>query len=182
MSFRLLVVPEAREDPPSRLSWRIAELGAVVQVDMVHDGFEEETATYRLVSSEGLVLRRLQAMLERGGRPVAVWKVAFDCAHPARLARFWAAALGYQTYFREEQAGWAESTDARLFGPDLYFQRVPEGKAGKNRLHLDLTVDNRESQVRRLINLGAREVATNREGQETWTVMQDPEGNEFCLQ
>jgi hypothetical protein len=68
MIFRLLAGPEARQDPPSCPTWRITEPGVVVQPGMVDDGFEEETASYRLVSSEGLALLRLPALLKTGRR------------------------------------------------------------------------------------------------------------------
>ena len=60
---------------------------------------------------------------------------------------------------------------------ELVFVRVPEEKAVKNRVHLDLGADDREAEVQRLLALGARRVADHG----SWTVMQDPEGNEFCV-
>ncbi|WP_420855842.1 VOC family protein [Thermoactinospora rubra] len=62
--------------------------------------------------------------------------------------------------------------------PRLWFQRVPEAKTVKNRVHLDLRSDDLEAEVRRLVELGARELARH----EDWVVLADPEGNEFCLQ
>jgi hypothetical protein len=111
--------------------------------------------------------------------------IVFDCAHPASLARFWAAVLdGY------EVAPYDEAEIARLRamgitdteddpsvmvvgpGPRLCFQLVPEPKTVKNRVHLDLRGD-----VAELLALGA----TVFEEHEHWTTMQDPEGNEFCV-
>jgi hypothetical protein len=65
----------------------------------------------------------------------------------------------------------------------VLFQLVPEPKAGKNRLHLDLRVgeDRQETEVARLGGLGARELGRGRQGPHTWVTMADPEGNEFCV-
>ncbi|MFI6710131.1 VOC family protein [Nonomuraea sp. NPDC050478] len=116
--------------------------------------------------------------------------VVVDCAHPASLARFWAAALdGYEVAPYDD----AELARLRAQGiddpeddptvlveggpPRLWFQRVPEHKAGKNRLHLDLQAEDREAEVGRLAGLGA----TVLDRREEWTVLADPEGNEFCV-
>ena len=58
---------------------------------------------------------------------------------------------------------------------------MPEGKTAKNRMHLDLTSDNRDAEVARLVNLGATEIDRHEEYGHAWTVMNDPEGNEFCV-
>ena len=123
--------------------------------------------------------------------------ICFDCERPALLARFWAAALGYHV---------REYTDADLAalravgiddveddptvavdGPDgattLWFGMVPEGKAVKNRVHLDLMPDTgMEEEVERLVGLGGQVQRVFEEERIRWTVMQDPEGNEFCVQ
>ncbi len=137
-------------------------------------------------------------------------QVAIDCADPAALAPFWAAVLGYQLQpppagfdtwpaylasigIPEERWNSASSVvDPAGVRPRLYFQRVPEAKAGKNRLHLDLKVtdlktaeDERRvrlaAEVVRLVGLGATRVGEVAENGEYWIVMQDPEGNEFCI-
>jgi len=120
------------------------------------------------------------------------FEIVVDCTDPTALGRFWAAALGYvespvpQGYDNWEQydsehgvepnAGW-ECVDPEGRKPNLFFQRVPEGKSVKNRWHLDLKVDNVADEVKRLTALGAHTLATR----EQWTVMCDPEGNEFCV-
>ncbi len=116
-----------------------------------------------------------------------------DCGDPVTLSRFWAAALGYQVL--EETADLVEigpggRTDAELVAdirsgpavPSLLFVRVPEPKAVKNRLHLDLSpIDSdRDSEVSRLEALGARRTDLAPDGS-SWVVMTDPEGNEFCV-
>jgi hypothetical protein len=64
--------------------------------------------------------------------------------------------------------------------PDLLFLRVPEAKAGKNRLHLDLRPDDQDAEVARLEGLGATRADIG-QGETSWVVMADPEGNEFCV-
>ena len=138
-------------------------------------------------------------------------QVAIDCADPAALSRFWGEALGYVlnpppegfSSWEEALAAWGvpESewnsasavVDPEGRGPRIYFQRVPEAKAGKNRLHLDLhissgptaPVDERrraiEPEADRLVALGATVMGPVEELGSWWLVMQDPEGNEFCL-
>ncbi len=65
--------------------------------------------------------------------------------------------------------------------PNLFFIRVPEAKAVKNRVHVDLASDDRDAEVTRLVGIGARHVADHDEGGASWTVLHDPEGNEFCV-
>jgi hypothetical protein len=116
--------------------------------------------------------------------------IVVDCRHPASLARFWAAALdGYAVapYDQEEldrlrAQGVLDPEDdptVLVEGPDgapsLFFQRVPEPKAAKNRVHVDL--DAGKGELERLLSLGASVV----ERRPKWIVLADPEGNEFCL-
>ena len=116
-----------------------------------------------------------------------------DCADPSSLARFWAAALGYQVLEESPdlvEIGPGGRTDEQLLAdlrsgpavPSLTFVRVPEPKAVKNRLHLDLSpIDSdRDSEVTRLEALGAR-LTDLAPGGSSWVVMTDPEGNEFCV-
>ena len=120
--------------------------------------------------------------------------VTFDCRHAASLARFWAAALdGYDVapYDEDELArlrsiGVDEPEDdptvlveAPGATPRLFFQKVPEDKVVKNRVHLDLRADDPAAEVRRLTELGASVVADEPEA--CFVVLQDPEGNEFCV-
>jgi hypothetical protein len=108
-----------------------------------------------------------------------VKSATFDCADALVLARFWAAALGSDV---DE-----ESTSDKAFveppgwgGPALWFQRVPEPKTAKNRLHLDLRAADGDvaGEVRRLSALGATVVTPG----DDLVVMRDPEGNEFCVE
>ncbi|MBH5335932.1 VOC family protein [Streptomyces pactum] len=136
-------------------------------------------------------------------------QVTFDCAEPERLARFWCEVLGYVVPPPPEGfAGWDEYNDSLPperrdadfacadptgVGPRLYFQRVPEGKVVKNRVHLDVRVGTGlvgeerlaalEAECARLVELGAvrGELLPADEENESCITMRDIEGNEFCL-
>lgn len=142
------------------------------------------------------------------------WQLTIDANDPALLAQFWMHALGYQpTPPAEQQTTWhahyrarlgeAAAFDDRLFdpagvGPPIWFQQVPERKAGKNRLHLDLYPTGRdnalpmerrveivETTVAELVGLGAVVQGRSRHDDPQdpvyFVVMHDPEGNEFCV-
>jgi hypothetical protein len=134
------------------------------------------------------------------------FQVAIDAADPHALCDFWAEALGYDVEPTDEdfirkmvaeghasesdtlvvkgELRWREGAacvDPEGVGPRLYFQLVPEAKAGKNRVHLDLRIGDRESAVARLTELGARQLWTGQQGPHSWVTMADPEGNEFCV-
>jgi hypothetical protein len=104
--------------------------------------------------------------------------VTFDCADALVVARFWAAALGSN--------GDEESTSDKAFveaagwgGPNMWFNRVPESKMSKNRLHFDLRAPGSvAAEVARLSALGAKVLQAG----DDLTVMADPEGNEFCVE
>ena len=107
-------------------------------------------------------------------------EVVIDAAEPERLARFWAEVLGWKETGSYE--GEVEIADPSASGPSLVFVPVSEPKTGKNRVHLDVNptgCDQRE-ELSRLLALGAVEVDVG-QGEQTWHVLADPEGNEFCL-
>ena len=130
-------------------------------------------------------------------------QVTFDCADPVRVGRFWCEVLGYvappppegfaswDEY--DEQGAWFAASDPTGKGPRLYFQRVPEGKVAKNRVHLDVRVGTGlvgeerlaalEAECARLVPLGAvrGQLLLADEENESCLNMQDVEGNEFCL-
>ena len=113
-----------------------------------------------------------------------IHSITFDCADPVRLAAFWQAALGYEVEagsVPDEQG--ASLVDPAGHGPRMLFNPVPEGKIVKNRVHVDLAPNNSmDAEVARLIGLGARKIRVFQKPYGTWTVMQDPEGNEFCVE
>jgi hypothetical protein len=111
--------------------------------------------------------------------------VVVDCRDPRSQAGFWAEALAHVV--SERNTDEFQVSDPSGVGGSLYFMKVPEPKVGKNRLHLDLLTEGpMETEVARLVAAGARlvEVRQDRasfENPDTWTVLQDPEGNVFCL-
>jgi catechol 2,3-dioxygenase-like lactoylglutathione lyase family enzyme len=110
--------------------------------------------------------------------------VCVDTVDPARLADFWTSALGWRrTYEDHDEAVLEPPAGSREDGvvPDLLFLRVPERKAGKNRLHLDLRPEDQRAEVSRLEQLGARRVDVGQGSDVSWVVMADPDGNEFCV-
>ena len=138
------------------------------------------------------------------------FQVTFDANDPARLAEFWTEALGYiiqppppefdswddwATAMGIPEENWDDAralVDPNGTGPRIFIQKVPESKSAKNRVHLDINVasdvpkDERRSLVERkadeLAGAGATIVGPMEQRGEFWIVMQDPEGNEFCLQ
>nr|WP_308800953.1 VOC family protein [Streptomyces polyasparticus] len=148
-----------------------------------------------------------QAPAGRQAPTVRQVQVTFDCAAPERLARFWCEVLGYEVPPPPEGfASWdaynlaqpADERDSSFacqdpsgVGPRLYFQRVPEGKAVKNRVHLDVRIatglvgEERlaalEAECARLLPLGAVRDRLLYDGYDACINMRDIEGNEFCL-
>jgi len=134
-------------------------------------------------------------------------QIAIDCRDPHAQADFWAAALGYSfdrdpDFIRQMiDQGRASDADTLVHDgilvwadgdainpphpglPRIYLQRVPEGKVGKNRVHLDVHVgrEQRDAQVERLVKLGATRLYDGQQGPHSWVTMADPEGNEFCV-
>jgi hypothetical protein len=115
--------------------------------------------------------------------------LAIDCADPKGLARFWCSVLAYEVRYQDDgivTIGSPVVSDGRNHPgpvpPTLTFAHVPEGKKVKNRLHIDVNPTDREQdeEVRRLLDLGARQVDVG-QGDESWVVLADPEGNEFCV-
>jgi hypothetical protein len=109
--------------------------------------------------------------------------VTVDAADPDTLATFWAAALGWRrTYESEHEVALEPPAGSPEDGvsPDLLFVKVADDKRGKNRLHLDLRPGDQAAELARLEGLGARRVDIG-QGEQTWVVLADPEGNELCV-
>jgi predicted enzyme related to lactoylglutathione lyase len=104
--------------------------------------------------------------------------IIVDCSDPPRLAQFWCEVLGYR--ITDQDATGVAITGSAVM-PSVLFIRVPEGKAAKNRIHFDVCPTDRDAdeELTRLLALGARRSAIVAAG--SWTVLEDPEGNEFCL-
>lgn len=105
-------------------------------------------------------------------------QIVVDAQDPARLARWWAEALGYLIV--SENPGEVEIRRTHDEMPGLLFTPVRDVKRGKNRLHIDLRPDDQTVEVERLVGMGARPVDVG-QGEVPWVVLADPEGNEFCV-
>jgi hypothetical protein len=101
-----------------------------------------------------------------------------DAADVRALGGWWAEVLGYPQEVTDD--GDVILRPPTGTGPNLLFLAVPEGKTVKNRLHIDLTPDDQQAEVERLITMGARKVDIG-QGEQSWVVLADPEGNEFCV-
>jgi len=117
-------------------------------------------------------------------------ELAVDCHDPERLAAFWCEVLDFKVIERSEGkveiGSWVptvEEVRARQMPPTVLFVQVPEGRAAKNRLHLDVSpIDgSTEDEVARLLGLGATKADVGQGPGRNWVVMADPEGNEFCV-
>ena len=137
------------------------------------------------------------------------FQVAIDCREPHVLADWWAEALRWEVEPQDEafirsmieqghateddtdthrgklvwRTGAAVAPPEGTTAPRLFFQQVPEEKAGKNRVHLDLRLDGGDvgAERQRLLDLGATELWSGHQGPHTWVTMADPEGNELCI-
>jgi catechol 2,3-dioxygenase-like lactoylglutathione lyase family enzyme len=118
----------------------------------------------------------------RGGVDGIGWIgfVTIDCADPEQLAAWWGDLLGLNVGRRGGPYVELERPRAGVPKPTLVFQRVPEPKVGKARIHLDIVVADLEAATRRAVALGAS-IAEDLASEDPWLVMRDPEGNEFCL-
>jgi len=106
--------------------------------------------------------------------------ITFDCADPKALAAFWAGVLGMVVDDEDEEGAFV--VDPAGKGKGLFFQRVPEPKAVKDRIHLDVRPSgSMAAEVARLKELGATEDGLVEVENSFWTIMLDPEGNEFCV-
>lgn len=106
-------------------------------------------------------------------------EICLDANDTEALAAWWAQALHWPVQPAQDEGEWLlRPPDGQ--GPDWLFLPVPEGKSVKNRIHLDFTPDDQDAEVSRLLALGARHVDIG-QGEQSWVVLADPEGNEFCV-
>jgi hypothetical protein len=103
--------------------------------------------------------------------------LCIDASDPRVLGEWWAELLGWKVADAGEDEFSIQSPED---GRELLFCRVPERKGVKNRLHLDLRPDDQAAEVARAEKMGARRVDVG-QGEQTWVVLADPEGNEFCI-
>jgi hypothetical protein len=114
-----------------------------------------------------------------------VGSITFDCARPYELALFWSEVVGFPVDPDAKPDDNEIGLEPPAGHPMLLFIRVPEGKAVKNRVHLDIYPREltRDAEVERLVGLGARQVDDHRKPDgRGWVVLADPEGNEFCVE
>lgn len=105
-------------------------------------------------------------------------ELVVDSRNPAELGKWWAEALGWESSEDSDGDVVVQAAGGRL--PSLLFIQVPEEKTVKNRLHLDFRPDDRDAEVERLLTMGATRADVG-QGEESWVVLADPEGNEFCI-
>jgi hypothetical protein len=107
------------------------------------------------------------------------FSVVVDTIDPGRLGRWWAEVLDYRIDF--EAVDEVIIVSAGNGHPAIVFVAVPEAKHAPNRLHIDLDPDDRDAEVERLVNMGARHVDVGQADDVPWIVLADPEGNEFSI-
>jgi hypothetical protein len=112
---------------------------------------------------------------------LSVAALSIDCADPAALADFWGKVLGRPVSPGATPENVAVDATDPASGPRMFFQKVPEPKAVKNRLHLDLLTEHYDEEIERLTGLGARPLNEVKLPAVRWTTFADPEGNEFDL-
>jgi catechol 2,3-dioxygenase-like lactoylglutathione lyase family enzyme len=121
-------------------------------------------------------------------------EISVDCHDPERLSAFWCAVLGWVVVHQEpglveiapsppDDAALLEAVRSGPVVPTMFFAQVPEDKVAKNRIHFDVSpVDVPQAdEVERILALGATRADIGQTGEESWTVLADPEGNEFCV-
>ena len=109
-----------------------------------------------------------------------VTTVMVDTSDVDGAVAFWTEVLGLDVVYRNDTYAYLSAISEG--GPHLAFQKVGEAKAGKNRLHLDIRVDDREAFTEHVIGLGGSRIGDHQEGEfPPWTIMADPAGNEFCI-
>jgi hypothetical protein len=107
-----------------------------------------------------------------------LWTIVVNARDPRGLARWWADALSWKVFYEDDEEVVVTTSDERF--PGIAFVQVPEEKSGINRLHLDLVPEDQDAEVARLLELGATRADVG-QGDVTWVVLADPEGNEFCV-
>ena len=111
--------------------------------------------------------------------PLTIAMITIDTGDARKLAEFWTAALG--TTIQNDWGEFIVLAPNTESGPVLGIQQVPDATPGKNRVHFDSHVPDRLAEVARLVALGATEVAVHSGPGLVWSVLADPEGNEFCV-
>jgi len=113
--------------------------------------------------------------------PVRLHHIVIDAHDLPKLARFWTQALGWKVLSEREREIVIGTDENAPVG--ICFMPVTDQKIVKNRVHLDITTEaqDRDQEIDRLLGLGAQRADIGQTGKESWTVLADPEGNEFCV-
>ena len=109
-----------------------------------------------------------------------IGSVVIDCNDFDAMLTFWSEALHYVPKYPPEE-DWVILQDPEGRNVNVSLQKVPEKSSGKNRLHFDLYTDDQEGEVERLLSLGAMRHPRTPEPDEDFVVLEDPEGNLFCV-
>jgi hypothetical protein len=120
---------------------------------------------------------------------IRLMNIVIDCSDVARLAAFWSAVTGYMPAPDEppwddaswNDAEWVALSDPAGTKPRIGFQKVPEGKVVKNRVHMDWAVEDEEGEAARIQALGATFLWRSGNPEDPFVTLADPEGNEFCV-
>ncbi|GIH75120.1 VOC family protein [Planobispora longispora] len=160
---------------------RLKDLGATpADASQDADANQDDVPWTVLADPEGNEFRVLEPReIYRDTGPIAA--VVVDCADPRAMARFWDEAMDWTLHEVDDDHATLRSAEG--VGPYLEFRRTPDTKTMRSRVHFDLLpypIDDKETEVARLRTLGATDVDLG-QGDVPWTVLADPEGNEFCV-
>jgi predicted enzyme related to lactoylglutathione lyase len=144
-------------------------------------GYHIEGNWWRGEPQKRRVRGRQSSVRDTDGMPVRLHHIVVDAHDLPGLARFWTQALGWKVLSEREREIVIGTDESALVG--MCFMPVTDSKTVKNRVHLDLTssAQDRDQEIERLLALGARRVDIGQTGAESWRVLADPEGNEFCV-
>jgi predicted enzyme related to lactoylglutathione lyase len=106
-------------------------------------------------------------------------EICIDAHDATALGTWWSSVLGWRNHIDDDGDVVLDAPPSA--GPNWIFIAVPDDKVVKNRIHLDFRPDDQQAEVDRVIGLGARHVDIGQTGDESWVVLADPEGNEFCI-
>jgi hypothetical protein len=112
--------------------------------------------------------------------PIKIGSIVIDCGEFDKMLAFWQEALHYLPR-NPAKGGWVVLRDPAGRNPNISLNQVPEKRVGRNRLHLDLYTDDREGEVKRLLKIGATRHPQTYEPDDDFRVLEDPDGNLFCV-
>jgi hypothetical protein len=109
-----------------------------------------------------------------------IGSIVIDCFKFKKMLEFWQQAL-YYVPRKPAESGWVVLSDPKGRSPNISLNQIPEKRTSRNRLHLDLYTDNRESEVNRLLKIGAKRHRQTYGPEDDFRVLEDPDGNLFCV-